>query len=102
MADLASRTVVVTAPTRQVLPDGTTVDLRAGASIRVAFDASTRRVILERGAAHFEVTKDAQRPFIVGAGAVVTTDVPPMAIVAGVPAKLVRYRDGRQPVEGAE
>ena len=29
---------------------------------------------------------------VIGAGAVVTTNVPPYAIVAGVPAKIVRYR----------
>jgi acetyltransferase-like isoleucine patch superfamily enzyme len=30
---------------------------------------------------------------IVGAGAVVAADVPPLAIVAGVPARLLRYRN---------
>ena len=32
---------------------------------------------------------------IVGAGAVVTHDVEPFSIVAGVPARLLRRRDGR-------
>jgi acetyltransferase-like isoleucine patch superfamily enzyme len=34
---------------------------------------------------------------IVGAGAVVTTDVAPFAIVAGVPARFLRWRDGHNP-----
>jgi acetyltransferase-like isoleucine patch superfamily enzyme len=39
---------------------------------------------------------------IVGAGAVVTKDVSPFAIVAGVPAKFLRWREGYEPSENKE
>lgn len=52
------------------LPDGSMMELNAGAAAQVRFEPAVRRVVLERGEAHFTVAKDAARPFIVQAGPV--------------------------------
>jgi transmembrane sensor len=57
----------VTTPQSLTLPDGSVVDLRPGAVVDVDFSISARRVILQSGEAHFQVTKDATRPFVVSA-----------------------------------
>ena len=58
------------APVTRVLTDGTVVELNGAAVIVSDFTASERRVRLERGEAHFTVTKDPARPFIVTAAGV--------------------------------
>lgn len=57
-------------PATRVLADGTVVELNGAVVIVSDFNASERRVRLERGEAHFTVTKDAARPFIVTAAGV--------------------------------
>jgi transmembrane sensor len=52
------------------LPDGSTVRLNVGSEIVEAFTPAERRIIVARGEAHFMVTKNASRPFVVCAGAV--------------------------------
>lgn len=59
--------VVVSRPERQVLSDGSIVELRNGAEIAVAFTDSVRRVVLTRGEAHFQVAK-MTKPFVVASG----------------------------------
>jgi len=58
------------APGTRVLADGTVVELNGAAVIVADFTASERRVRLERGEAHFTVTKDPARPFTVTAAGV--------------------------------
>lgn len=63
-------TAVVLLPSRQTLPDGSIVELRPGSAITVEFSAEVRHVTLQRGEAHFQVTPDAARPFVVAAAGV--------------------------------
>lgn len=55
---------------RQVLTDGSMVELRDGSRIEVRFTAQERRVRLTGGEAHFTVAKNPAWPFIVEAGRV--------------------------------
>jgi len=62
--------VAVLVPARQVLPDGTMVELKDSASVAFEFTGAQRRVILSKGVAHFQVTKDPSRPFVVAASGI--------------------------------
>jgi transmembrane sensor len=61
---------VIPSPERLTLADGSTVELNHGGKIETDFTVATRRVRLVRGEAHFTVTKNPARPFIVEAGGV--------------------------------
>jgi transmembrane sensor len=65
-----TRPLVVSAPLRQVLPDGSVVEFKAGAKIHVDYGPVVRRVRLEAGEAHFAVAKNKEVPFVVSAGAI--------------------------------
>ncbi len=62
-----SSTVAVR-PDRQVLPDGSAVDLNLGAELAIEFTAQARAVRLVRGEALFHVVRDPSRPFVVSVG----------------------------------
>ena len=50
------------------LDDGSKVQLNTNSALRVRFDKSERKLVLERGQAFFDVAHDPTRPFIVDAG----------------------------------
>jgi transmembrane sensor len=55
---------------RARLEDGSTLELNAASAVKVRFNAAERRVAMERGEVHFDVSHDENRPFIVTAGGV--------------------------------
>lgn len=57
-------------PERQTLADGSVVEFKPGTEITVAFGEERRVVILRSGEAHFSVTSNPLRPFIVAAASV--------------------------------
>src|SRR5207244_2744250 len=59
---------VVPRPDRQLLSDGSVVELNARAEIESNFTDSQRNVRLVRGEALFSVAKDHSRPFVVQVG----------------------------------
>ena len=67
--------LIASAAHRSVLEDGSVVDVRAGGEVRAEFTSIERRVRLVRGEAHFTVTPDAAKPFVVQVGATVVRAV---------------------------
>ncbi len=63
-----STSIAMSQPARQVLPDGSIVELKEGARISVDYNDRFRRVALLEGEAHFQVAKNAHQPFVVVAG----------------------------------
>lgn len=63
-------TLATTGPRQLTLSDGTVVQLNTGGEVVEQFTAAERRVLLAHGEAHFAVTKNPARPFVVHAGSV--------------------------------
>lgn len=100
---VANASATILRPEHRTLPDGSTVELNAGAEIEVTFVDSLRRVVLRKGEAHFQVTKDASRPFVVTAGAIEVRAVgTAFAVDLGASAVDVLVTEGRVAVNSTE
>lgn len=71
VGDAVPEVAILRLPSRQVLEDGSIVELKEGAAISVDYSAQRRRVTLLRGEGYFQVVRDVNRPFSVQAGGVV-------------------------------
>ncbi|MBL9206777.1 MAG: FecR domain-containing protein [Opitutaceae bacterium] len=71
----APAVAILRVPARQVLEDGSVVELREDAEIATDFRANVRRVTLLRGEAHFQVVRNPARPFQVHARGVLAEAV---------------------------
>lgn len=102
----AAVSTVVSLPSTQTLPDGSRMELRSGAEVAVEFtSASTgpRRVVLRRGEAHFTVTKNPDRPFIVDTGGVAVRAVGTAFSVQQADSRVeVVVTEGRVALDGPE
>ncbi|MGH7947380.1 MAG: FecR family protein [Opitutaceae bacterium] len=70
VASVAPPTAVVLLPETRALPDGSKAELRPGAEFVAEFTPDTRRILLRKGEAHFQVVSDPARPFIVAVSGV--------------------------------
>jgi transmembrane sensor len=69
-AGRTASSLVVASPRKEVLPDGSVVELRGEARIASDFSGRERSISLLQGTAYFEVAKDPNRPFVVRMGRV--------------------------------
>ena len=69
-AERTGSSLVVASPRKEVLPDGSVVELRGDARIASDFRGRERSISLLQGTAYFEVAKDPNRPFVVRMGRV--------------------------------
>ena len=98
-SDTLTPTAVVR-PDRQILPDGSALELNAGAEVVVDYSPTRRVVRLVRGEALFSVAKDSSRPFVVTAGALAVRAIGTMFAVRFEPESInVLVTEGQVAVE---
>ncbi len=92
----------LTQPARQLLADGSQIELNGDAQVRVEYSPAVRRVTIVRGEAHFVVAHDTARPFVVIAGDVAVRAVGTAFAVRLAPGDVkVLVTDGRVAVDRA-